>query len=62
MINNKEKQFDCLIMKNNIQTQIYSETLNMTKPELLLYYNKDLKNEQNMTSGKNNIRVFGVVH
>ena len=37
--NNNEKQFDCIIMKSNIQKQIYNETKNMTTNELLRYFN-----------------------
>jgi len=57
MTNNKEKQFDCIKMKNSIQTQIYSETANMTKTELLNYYNKDSKNNKYaaFTSNKSKI-------
>jgi hypothetical protein len=36
---NKEKQFDCIKMKNHIQTQIYAETKNMSAKELLNYFN-----------------------
>ena len=37
--NNNEKQFDCIIMKQNIQKRIYDETKNMTTNELLRYFN-----------------------
>jgi hypothetical protein len=43
MIKNKEKQFDCIKMKNGIQAQIYAETQNMSKEELLSYFNKNGK-------------------
>jgi len=41
MIKNKEKQFDCIKIKNSIQAQIYAETQNMSKEELLEYFNKN---------------------
>jgi hypothetical protein len=41
MIKNKEKQFDCIKMKNSIQARIYAETHNMSKEELLNYFNKN---------------------
>jgi len=40
---NKEKQFDCIKMKNSIQGQVYAETQNMSKEELLSYFNKNKK-------------------
>jgi hypothetical protein len=40
MTANKEK-FDCLKMKTDIQAQIFSETQNMSVPELLDYFNKN---------------------
>ena len=43
MITNKEKKFDCIKMKNNIQAQVYAETKNMNKEELLLYFNRNIK-------------------
>jgi len=41
MIKNKEKKFDCIKMKSHIQAQIYTETQNMSKEELLSYFNKN---------------------
>jgi len=41
MIKNKEKQFDCIKMKNSIQAQVYAETRNMSKEELLSYFNNN---------------------
>jgi len=41
MIRNKEKHFDCIKMKNSIQAQVYAETQNMSKDELLSYFNKN---------------------
>jgi hypothetical protein len=41
MTANKEKRFDCLKMKTDIQAQIYSETQNMTTSEILDYFNKN---------------------
>ena len=35
-----EKDFDCIKMKRAIQAQIYEETKDMTKEELLAYYSK----------------------
>ena len=39
MTKNKEKYFDCIKMKGNIQKQIYTETQNMSVKELLNYFN-----------------------
>ncbi|MCL2094431.1 MAG: hypothetical protein FWH12_09605 [Treponema sp.] len=44
----KEKTFDCIKMKNIIQAQMYAETKNMSKKELLHYFN----NDANKTSKK----------
>ncbi|MCL2026228.1 MAG: hypothetical protein FWG92_05420 [Leptospirales bacterium] len=41
MIKNKEKHFDCIKMKNNIQKQIYAEIKHMSDKELLLYFNSN---------------------
>jgi len=41
MIKNKEKQFDCIKMKSSIQAQVYAETKNMSKEELLSYFNRN---------------------
>jgi len=41
MINNKEKKFDCIKIKDSIQAQVYTETQNMSKDELLEYFNKN---------------------
>ena len=35
----KNKDFDCVEMKNAIQAKIYAETKNMTTDELLAYFN-----------------------
>jgi len=35
---NKEK-FDCIKMKEQLQAYVYAETKNMTKAELLHYFN-----------------------
>ena len=43
MTKNKEKQFDCIKMKSDIQTQIYAETQNMSKEQLLSYFNKNVR-------------------
>jgi len=43
MVKNKEKQFDCIKMKSRIQAQIYAETQNMSKEELLRYFNGGAK-------------------
>ncbi|MCL1865082.1 MAG: hypothetical protein FWF73_04650 [Spirochaetes bacterium] len=43
MTKNKEKNFDCIKMKNNIQAQVHIETMNMTKAELLHYFNENTK-------------------
>ena len=44
MNRNNEKQFDCIRMKEQIQKQIYTETKNMSKEELLNYFNDSVKN------------------
>ena len=44
--NNNEKQFDCMLMKNNIQKRIYDETKNMTTHELLRYFNGNGKSAE----------------
>jgi len=36
----KEKTFDCVKMKNDIQAQIYAETKDMNTAELLAYFNQ----------------------
>jgi len=41
MINNKEKQFDCIKIKDSVQAQINAETQNMSKDELLKYFNRE---------------------
>ena len=46
MIKNNEKQFDCIKMKDNIQAQVYTETMKMTKTELLQYFNKNISRKQ----------------
>ena len=35
---NKQKDFDCLEMKNEIQAKIYAETKDMTAQERILYF------------------------
>jgi len=35
----KERSFDCVKMKNDIQAKIYAETKNMSTSELLDYFN-----------------------
>ncbi|GHV67917.1 hypothetical protein FACS1894199_14310 [Bacteroidia bacterium] len=40
---NKEKDFDCVKMKNDIQAKIYAETKDMTTEELLAYFNRNLE-------------------
>ena len=37
--NKKERAFDCVKMKNDIQAKIYAETKNMNTTELLEYFN-----------------------
>jgi hypothetical protein len=34
-----DKDFDCVKMKNDIQTKIYAETKDMSTAELLVYFN-----------------------
>jgi hypothetical protein len=36
----KEKKFDCIQMKNDIQAKIYAEIKDMNAEELLAYFNK----------------------
>jgi hypothetical protein len=52
MIKNNEKQFDCIKMKDNIQAQVYTETMKMTKTELLQYFNKNISRKQANTYKK----------
>jgi len=40
----KEKTFDCVKMKNDIQAQIYAETKDMNTAELLAYFNEPAGN------------------
>ncbi|GHV47415.1 hypothetical protein FACS1894181_00800 [Bacteroidia bacterium] len=40
---NKEKDFDCVEMKNKIQAQIYAETKDMTFEELRAYLDAHLQ-------------------
>jgi len=53
MIKNKEKQFDCIKMKSGIQAQIYAETQNMSKEELLTYFNKNKGHAHRLTPATN---------
>jgi len=39
MNTSKEKAFDCVKMKNDIQAKIYAETKDMSTAELLEYFN-----------------------
>jgi len=55
MTKNKEKQFDCIKMKDNIQAQVYTETMKMTKTELLQYFNKNSEKKPYSITGANNI-------
>ena len=38
----KDKDFDCVEMKNSIQAKIYAETKDMNTEELLAYFNRHL--------------------
>ena len=40
----KTKTFDCVRMKNDIQTKIYAETKDMSTAELLVYFNRQPEN------------------
>ena len=40
----KEKAFDCVKMKNDIQAQIYAKTKDMSTAELLAYFNEPAGN------------------
>jgi len=42
----KEKHFDCIEIKNNIQKQVYNETKNMNTVELLQYFNNTKSNNK----------------
>jgi len=50
MINNKEKQFDCIKLKDSIQAQINAETQNMSKDELLEYFNRNAQKQHSINS------------
>jgi hypothetical protein len=50
MINNKEKQFDCIKIKDIVQAQINAETQNMSKDELLKYFNRSIQKQQSLNS------------
>jgi hypothetical protein len=41
--NDKQKRFNCVEMKTNIQRQIYTETQNMSVDELLYYFNESAR-------------------
>jgi len=56
MIKNKEKKFDCIKMKSSIQAQVYAETQNMSKEELLNYFNKNTQ-EKEREARANSYRV-----
>jgi hypothetical protein len=51
----KEKTFDCVKMKNDIQAQIYAETKGMNTAELLAYFNQ---RSENSLFGKSSSRTF----
>jgi hypothetical protein len=40
-----EKTFDCLKMKEEIQTRVYERTKDMTYPELRAYLDKSLEHD-----------------
>jgi len=40
-----EKSFDCLKMKEEIQSRVYEKTKDMTFPELNAYLNESLEND-----------------
>jgi hypothetical protein len=50
MIKDKEKQFDCIKIKDSIQAQIYAETQNMSKDELLKYFNRNTQKNRSLNS------------
>jgi len=50
MIKDKEKQFDCIKIKDSIQAQIYAETQNMSKDELLKYFNRNAQKNRSPNS------------
>jgi len=50
MINNKEKLFDCIKMKDSVRAQINAETQNMSKDELLKYFNRNAQKQQSLNS------------
>ena len=51
--NRKEKSFDCVKMKNDIQAKIYAETKDMDTGELLEYFNGS-----GVTTGQPHIREY----
>jgi hypothetical protein len=42
----KEKDFDCVKMKNDIQAKIYAEIKDMSTEELLAYFNRNLEGDE----------------
>lgn len=42
----KNKTFDCVEMKRRIQEEIYEETKDMSREELLNYFHKRIANSQ----------------
>jgi hypothetical protein len=50
---NKEKNFDCLKMKTDIQAQIFSETQDMSSLEILDYFNKNKSFPKKYPASKN---------
>jgi len=40
-----KKEFDCLIMKEELQAKVYEKTKDMTFPELRAYLDKSLEND-----------------
>jgi len=55
MIKNKEKKFDCIKMKSSIQAQIYAETQNMSKEELLSYFNNNTQGQHKSACHSNRV-------
>ena len=56
-----EKTFDCLKMKEEIQTKIYEETKDMSSSEILAYFNKKSQNSalwQRLNNAQKRIMTF----
>ena len=57
---NKEKEFDCLEMKREIQAKIYEEIKDMTADERIAYFN--IPPEQDIFRKYNNENILTTVN